>query len=416
MMLKRLKRLVILLASFGFMITLSCEPLEDSQPVTDEGLVINEIYASGEDWVELYNSLETSINIGGYFIYDNAAAKYQIPAGTTIPAKGFLVLVCNDLGTGLNTNFKLTSAGETVYLENASGTLIDRVEFPELSAGQTYGRYPDGSANLSISGVPTRGVTNGGNETPAIVTTTREPIVPGLNQVVTIKSTLVSTQGLAGVKLYYRFNTGAFTSVTMALQSGFYTATIPAQANTGTVEYYLEAEGTNGLKSYEPATAPAKVLSYLLNTDALPQLVINEFMAFNSSCCPDDHSGTNEYDDWIEIYNAGSTAVDIGGMHVSDNKANPFKYKIPDDEPGLTTIAAGGFLLIWADNQPEQGPLHADFGLSTAGEDVGIYYLDGRTINDYTFGAQSENVSWGRTTNGGSAWKSFNSPTPGQSN
>lgn len=416
MTLKGLKRLAILLALFGLLIIQSCEPLEDNQPITDEGLVINEIYASGEDWVELYNTLETSVNIGGYFIYDNAATKYQIPSGTSIPAKGFLVLVCNDLGTGLNTNFKLTSAGETVYLENASGILIDRVEFPELSAGQTYGRYPDGSANLAISGVPTRGVTNGGDETPAIVTTTREPIVPGLNQVVTIKSTLVSTQGLAGVKLYYRFNTGAFTSVTMALQSGFYTATIPAQASTGTVEYYLEAEGTNGLKSYEPATAPAKVLSYLLNTDTLPQLVINEFMAFNSSCCPDDNSGTNEYDDWIEIYNAGSTAVDIGGMHVSDNKANPFKYKIPDDEPGLTTIAAGGFLLIWADNQSEQGPLHADFGLSNAGEDVGIYYLDGRTINDYTFGAQSENVSWGRTTNGGSTWKSFNSPTPGQSN
>lgn len=413
---KGLKILTVVLKAIGFLTFMSCDPLEDSPPVTDEGLVINEIYASGEDWIELYNSLETSINIGGYFIYDNAAAKYQIPSGTTIPAKGFLVLLCNDLGTGLNTNFKLTSAGETVYLENAAGTLIDRIEFPEISAGQTYGRYPDGTTNLAISGTPTQGVTNGGNETPAIVTTTREPIVPGLNQTVTIKSTLVSTQGLASVKLFYRFNTGAFTSAAMTLQSGFYTATIPSQASTGTVEYYLEAEGTNGLKSYEPATAPNKVLSYLLNTDALPQLVINEFMAFNSSCCPDDNTGTDEFDDWIEIYNAGSTAVDIGGMYVSDNKANPFKYKVPDDEPGLTTIPAGSFLLIWADNQPEQGALHADFGLANAGEDVGIYYIDGRKIDDYTFGAQSENVSWGRTTNGAATWKSFSSSTPGQSN
>lgn len=103
--------------------------MDDTRPVVEEGLVINEIYASGEDWIELYNTLETSVNIGGYFVYDNAAAKYQIPAGTTIPAKSFLVLICNDLGTGLNTNFKLTSAGETVYLENAGGTLIDRIEF-----------------------------------------------------------------------------------------------------------------------------------------------------------------------------------------------------------------------------------------------------------------------------------------------
>jgi hypothetical protein len=73
----------------------------------------------------------------------------------------------------------------------------------------------------------------------------------------------------------------------------------------------------------------------------------------------------------------------------------------------LTTIPAGGFLIIWADNQPEQGALHADFGLSSAGEDVGIYYIDGRKIDDYTFGAQSENVFWGRTTNGTSTWKSL---------
>lgn len=139
-------------------------------------------------------------------------------------------------------------------------------------------------------------------------------------------------------------------------------------------------------------------------------------MAFNSSCCPDDDSGAQEFDDWIEIYNAGSVAVNIGGMHVSDNKANPFKYKIPADEPGITTIPAGGFIIIWADNQPEQGALHADFGLANAGEDVGIYYIDGRKIDDYTFAAQSENVSWGRVTNGGATWKSFSSPTPGQSN
>ncbi|MCW5910972.1 MAG: lamin tail domain-containing protein [Cyclobacteriaceae bacterium] len=417
-MISRLFRSWLVLALMaGVLQFQACDPLEEeTPPVTEEGLFINEIYASGEDWVEIYNNLETSINIGGYFIYDKPSSKYTIPAGTTIPAKGFIVFLCNDLGTGLNTNFKLTSAGETVYLENANNILIDRVEFPALSAGQSYGRYPDGSSNLAISGTPTQGTSNGGNQTPAILSTIREPIVPGFDQTVTIKCTLVSTQGLAGVKIYYRFNGGSYASATMTLQSGLYTATLPAQSVVGKMEYYLEAEGTNGLKSYEPATAPNKVLSYLLNTDELPVLYINEFLASNSSCCPDNSSGSAEYDDWIEIYNAGSVAVNIGGMYVSDNKSNPFKHKIPDDQPALTTIPAGGFLLIWADNQPEQGALHADFALSAAGEDVGIYYIDGRTINDYTFGAQSENISWGRTTNGAATWKSFSTPTPGQSN
>lgn len=413
---KGLKFILTLIIACCLLLFASCDPLDDTRPVTDEGIVINEIYASGEDWIEIYNNQEVSVNISDYFIYDNEASKYKIPVGTTIPAKGFLVFVCNDLGTGLNTNFKLTSAGETVYFENAAGNLIDRIEFPAISAGQSYGRYPDGSTNLGISGTPTRGVSNSGSQTPAILSTTREPVVPGFNEPVTIKATLVSTAGLAGVKIYYRFNGGSYTSAAMTIQGGLYTATLPAQAVVGKMEYYLEVEGTNGLKSYEPATAPNKVLYYLLNTDPLPQLFINEFLAVNSSCCPDNASGTNEYDDWIEIYNAGSTAVNIGGMYVSDNKTNPFKYQIPADEPMLTTIPAGGFLIIWADNQSEQGALHADFGLSSAGEDVGIYYIDGRKIDDYTFGAQRENESWGRITNGGTTWKLFTSPTPGQSN
>jgi hypothetical protein len=396
----------------------SCSSPDDEVvvPVVAEGLFINEIYASGEDWVELYNALEISKDIGGYFIYDNAATKYKIPAGTTIPAKGFLVLLCNDLASGLNTNFKLTSAGETVFVENASGTLIDRVEFPELNAGQVYGRFPDGSVNLAVSGTTTPGTTNGTTQAPAIATVTRAPIVPALNQAVTVTTTLISNTGIASVKLYHRFNGGTYTAVNMTLSGTAYTAVIPAVATTGLVEYYVEVAGSNGKTTFEPATAPNKAKDYLLNTDVLPQLVINEFMAYNSSCCPDKASGTNEFDDWIEIYNKGSVAVNVAGMYLSDRKGNPFEHKMPTDNPAVTTIEPGKYLILWADGQSSQGPLHLEFALSNAGEDVGLYYIDGRKIDEYTFGAQSENTSWGRTTDGAATWKSFSSPTPGQSN
>lgn len=409
---------VLLIVLCGVILGLkSCAPLdEDPRPVEDEGLFINEVYASGEDWLELYNNLEISKDISGYFIYDNEATKYKIPSGTSIPAKGFIVFICNDLGTGLNTNFKLTESGETVFLENASGSLIDRIEYPELSAGQSYGRYPDGSANLSISGVVSQGATNGSDQTPAIVSTARNPIVPGLNEAVTITATVANASYVSKVNLYHRFNSGIFTPVSMTLQGQAYVATIPAQATTGKIEYYLEVEGTNGQKSYEPATAPTKVLHYLLNTDLLPDLVINEFMAYNQSCCPDNSSGTAEYDDWIEIYNAGGTSVDIGGMHLSDNKSNPFNYQIPANDPTKTTIQPGGYLILWADNSTDQGVLHLDFALNNAGEDVGLYYIDGRKIDEYTFGAQYANVSWGRTTDGAATWKSFTAATPGASN
>jgi hypothetical protein len=85
-----IKRSVTLLLLTGILVIQlsSCTSDNDPKPVTEEGLYINEIYASGEDWVELYNSLEISKNMSGYRIYDNPDAKYTLPAGTTIPAKG----------------------------------------------------------------------------------------------------------------------------------------------------------------------------------------------------------------------------------------------------------------------------------------------------------------------------------------
>ncbi len=401
---------------FAYVLLTSCSSDDDPRAVVDEGLFINEVYASGEDWIELYNDLETSVDVSGYFIYDNKENKYELPTGTSIAAKGFLVLLCNDLGSGLNTNFKLTSSGETLYLENSSGTLINRVTFPSLNAGQSYGRYPDGSSTLVVSGNTTQGASNGDSGAPAIATVSRLPLVPILNQAVTVTTKLISTTGVASVKLFHRFNGGAYSALSMALSGGSYSATLPAQSGTGLIEYYVEAKGENDKVTYKPASAPASVYHYLLNTDALPQLVINEFMAFNSSCCPDVNGGVNEYDDWIEIYNKGNVAVNIGDMYLSDDLTNPFNYRIPNESPSATTIQPGGYLLLWADNSPGQGSLHLDFALNTTGEAVGLYYIDGRTIDTYTFGAQNENLSWGRATDGATTWKVFNTPTPGRSN
>ncbi len=381
-----------------------------------EGVFINEIFASGEDWVELYNALEITQDISGYTISDSGN-EYQIPSGTSIPAKGFIVLLCNDLGTGLNTNFKLSSAGESVSLKNASGTLIDFIEFPNLDNGQSYARFPDGTDVWKVSGTTSQGAANGNEGAPAINSISRAPLVPGLNQAVVITAELISTTDVSAVKLYHRLNNSSFSEVAMTLESGTtYTGTIPGMATVGTVEYYVEAVGTNGISSFKPATAPENTDDYLLNTDALPQLVINEFMAANTECCPDMDSGEAEYDDWIEIYNMGTTSVNIAGMYLSDNANDPFGDKISNDDDNATTIPAGGYLLLWADGSTNQGAAHLNFNLSAVGEDIGLFYIDGRTIDTYTFSEQTANVSFGRATDGGDTWKAFSTPTPGQSN
>jgi len=409
------KRLLTLFVFIGIICVSSCSD-DDPQVVENEDIFINEVYAAGNDWLELYNAAESAKDVSGYFIYDDAAKKYTLPANTSIPAKGFLVLICDDTGVGLHTNFKLTSDGETVYLENPAGKLIDKVDFPPLGEGQSYGRYPDGSANFVVSGSSSQGSSNGDNQAPAIANTSHAPLVPALTDVVIINTTLVTTTGITSVKLFYRMNGGTYAEVNMTLNGTIYSGTIPAQNTTGKVEYYVEVKNSANKTTFDPFDAPTKTYDFLLNTDPLPSLFVNEFMADNATCCPDTDSGTNEFDDWIEIYNAGPQAVNIGGMYLSDNKGNPFKHKIPTDNPTATTIPAGGFLLLWADGTKSQGPLHLDFSLANSGEDAGIYYIDGREINAYTFGTQTENKSLGRSTNGGNTWVNFDTPTPGQSN
>ena len=146
------------------------------------------------------------------------------------------------------------------------------------------------------------------------------------------------------------------------------------------------------------------------------KLYINEFMANNSSCCPDSLNKVDEFEDWIEIYNPGSVAVDIGGMYFSQNKEKPIGYQISKKNPDLTTIEPGGFLLLWADGDQGRGTLHFGFRLDQDGEFIGLYDKDGRTIDSISFKEQKENISFGRSTDGGESWKEFSTPTPGTTN
>ncbi|MHC4676214.1 MAG: LamG-like jellyroll fold domain-containing protein, partial [Planctomycetota bacterium] len=141
-------------------------------------------------------------------------------------------------------------------------------------------------------------------------------------------------------------------------------------------------------------------------------LVINEFMASNS-----DGSDINdlhgEHDDWIEIYNTGSIAVDIGGMYITDNLSRPTKWRIPDDSPVDTTISPYGHLLIWADKNTDQGPLHAKFKLNGGGEEIGLFDTDGNTLVDsIVFDDQVADISYGRYPDSGDTWRFMGFPTP----
>ena len=142
-------------------------------------------------------------------------------------------------------------------------------------------------------------------------------------------------------------------------------------------------------------------------------VVINEFMADNKTTIEDpDQPGAHP--DWIEIYNPMLIPFDLGGMYLTDDQAIPTKYQIPDG----VSIGPGGYLLFWADNDPEQGPAHTNFKLNaTDGEVISLTDIDGTTVIDsIVFGPQTSDISYGRLVDGTENQGLLETPTPGTTN
>lgn len=331
-------------------------PEQATPPAEDpyKGLVINELMSSnkvnpiwfpngteGFDWVELYNSGTKTINLSGLYVTDTENGidtKYQIPEGKTLPAGGYMVLICSDdaslTGEYVHLGMKLsTDEGKdnNIYIYSPQGVLVTTSaafgftsgigsDGHGLDAEKSYGRAQDGGSVWQVFGIPTPGAPN-------------SDLKPG-------------------------------------------------------------------------------------------KLVINELMASNDASYADENG---EFDDWFEIYNSGDLPVDIGGWYVTDDLATPTKHQIPTGQSEKTTVQPHSWLVIFADKQPDQGPLHANIKLSGSGDELGLSQ-DGVTfIDQIEFGAGKPvlapptDASAGRDSDGADTWVIFQAgvyrtPTPGASN
>lgn len=143
------------------------------------------------------------------------------------------------------------------------------------------------------------------------------------------------------------------------------------------------------------------------------QLFVNEIMASNSTTISDNY---NEFDDWVEIYNAGNVSVNLAGMYITDDASNLTKWQIPNTSSAQTTINANGYLLLWLDGDTNQGVHHASFKLSSKGEHFALVESDGSTVIDsVTFGAQTTDISYARAVDGTGDFE-FQTPTPNATN
>ncbi|MCF7919504.1 MAG: CotH kinase family protein [Candidatus Cloacimonetes bacterium] len=134
-------------------------------------------------------------------------------------------------------------------------------------------------------------------------------------------------------------------------------------------------------------------------------IIINEFAVSNAEICLDpDHK---DFCDWIELYNNNATAVEIGGMYLTDDLMQPTKWMIP---PG-TTIPALGYYLFWADEYDEGD--HTNFALSQNGEEIGLSDSEGNLIDQVIYDEIASDISMGRFIFG---WRYWGEPSPGAEN
>ena len=159
----------------------------------DIGLYINEFMASNatticdsfgsySDWIELYNSTDTDMDISGFGISDNLSQpmKYRFPDGTTIAAKGYLVVFCSGnegMQNGeLHAPFGLRSYGEDVVIANRAGRIIDSYSFKNQETDVSVARIPDGTGEFQSNSQPSPGYPNTGAGYSAFDAANRLPL------------------------------------------------------------------------------------------------------------------------------------------------------------------------------------------------------------------------------------------------
>jgi spore coat protein CotH len=201
-------------------------------------------------------------------------------------------------------------------------------------------------------------------------------------------------------------------TLTLSKRSGSWAAidtidipVVPADASMGRQH---DDEGPWGPTVATPGSANVPDGTTLIGV-----LFVNEFMADNETTIQDPDDDGNSYEDWIELYNASESDVDLSGLYMTDDPTQLTKWEIPSG----VAIEAGEYLIIWADEDADEGETHADFKLSDSGEEVVLVAADGVTIIDsIAFGGQMTDISQGRSPDGSVTWRLFTTPTPGATN
>ena len=157
----------------------------------------------------------------------------------------------------------------------------------------------------------------------------------------------------------------------------------------------------SGLYQDDPSLGPDALVTssrtWVVDTSYVPPLYptlrINEVLAQNSTTIT--NAGTTP--DLIELYNYGSSPVELVGLSLSDSVSIPAKYVFPAGTPAL---GARQYLTLFADSQTGAPGIHLGFNVKASGDDLTLYDTAGKILDRVEFGVQIPDYSIGRGTDG----------------
>ncbi|WP_431806859.1 lamin tail domain-containing protein [Microbacterium paraoxydans] len=388
-------------------------------------ILINEVDSQPADWVEFVNPGTSALDISGYEIRDNSDDhRWRFLPGTQIAAGQFLVVEEGAIGLvdGVETAFRDPigiGSADRIRLFDASGALIDdtlpwqgHAAIDGDTAAATLGRCPDGVGAFALA-----------YATPGAANACVRPSV-AINEIesngdatdwVEVTNTGTAPVDLSGWTVIDSDPTGHASETTplpsgTVLQPGGYLvfdqpANFVFGLGNGDTVTLRDANGTTVDEHVYTAHAAGVWARCADGTGAFVDVSVSTKGQRNACGSPvrlnEVESDGGSPDDWIELVNPTTTALDVSGIVVKDDD-DAHAYAIPVG----TTIGAGEYLVID----------RAQLGFGLGGGDA-VRLFDGDLLIDETrWGDGHASPTWGRCPDATGAFTATAQATKGAAN
>lgn len=449
------------------------QPSNDAKPI-DSPVVINRVMTSNPsacysvrgkyyDWVELLNTSDADVDLRGWRFSDTVDQRGAFAFGdVTLPPNGSLIVYCAPRPEGfeggeLFTGFCLDADGEVLALSDAQRQLVQVLEVPAIAAAQIYQRGEDGAysavpfARMAAEGaVDLRPAFNPDgvriNELMASNRTQLQDEDGDWSDWIELYNASASAADLTDCALSDDdANQRKWVLPPLTMQPGEYLLVFASgkdRREEGALHTNFKlSKSSEAVRLYD---ADGHVLSWAeydalpgetslsrlpdgsLTTEILPTpgyenteagvRAARSLVSRNAEgLCINEIMAKGDGEDWVELYNAADSAVDLTGMGLSDDTDHPRRWQFPEG----AIIPAKGYVTVLLTGKGGDSGIHngrycADFALSD-GETAVLARPDGTLMDKVTLFEQHHNISYGRAE-GQERYRYFPEATPSAAN